>query len=139
MKFTTFRSILKLIEADDPFLTSEEARDLSSWAEETASTFGFSRWESIIATNFLLEPIQWKTFEFRSNSINIRVKGVIELKEIAKHFSMDRIMDAKETTYGGTKTPMDRANRPSFGFRMECDGDRCLRDFFSANKMRILD
>lgn len=46
-------------------------------------------------------------------------------------------MAAKEATYQGTLSLVDRKNRPNFGFRWEHDGEKTLKDFFIENGMTI--
>lgn len=82
----------------------------------------------------------WKSFFFESNQLFKTIKNRDmwdEIRNAYPHMSDDQLLDAKEATYGGTRPVEERVRRPNYGFRIEHDGEKILRDFFVENNMAL--
>lgn len=82
----------------------------------------------------------WKRFYFESNQFFDHINGMDDwrrLRAAYPKFDDERLLAAKEATYGGTRTLEQRDAMPNYGFRWEHDGKRTLKDFFEANGMKI--
>jgi hypothetical protein len=80
----------------------------------------------------------WKRFHFESNQFFDGIETPNEwilLRDAYPKLSDDELLAAKEATYRGTRTTEERLKRPNFGFRIEHDGEKTLRDFFVENGM----
>lgn len=77
----------------------------------------------------------WKRFYFESNHI----EGLADwqrLRDAYPRLTDEQLLDAKEATYSGYRPQEERDAMPNYGFRIEHDGQRTLRDFFNANGMK---
>jgi len=80
----------------------------------------------------------WKRFHFEANRFFDGIEGPSDwerLRAAYPEMNDDQLLDAKEATYGGTRSMDVRTMRPNFGMRMEHDGEKTLRDFFVENGM----
>lgn len=84
--------------------------------------------------------VPWKRFFFESNQFfdHINNRGDWDRLKLAyPELSDGQLLGAREATYGGHRSVAEREEHPNYGFRMEHDGDRTLRDFFNANNMSL--
>ena len=82
----------------------------------------------------------WRRFFFESNLFFDRVDGPDDwqrLRDAYPDLTDEQLLDAQEATYRGTRSQKLRDARPNYGFRMEHDGERTLRDFFVAYGMTL--
>lgn len=82
----------------------------------------------------------WKRFYLDSNMFFDYVEGMADwqrLRDAYPRFTDEQLLDAKEATYKGNRPQEERDAMPSYGFRLEHDGQRTLRDFFNANGMTL--
>jgi hypothetical protein len=82
----------------------------------------------------------WKPFFFESNQFFDTIRGMEDWKRLRNAyptFSDEDFLDAKEATWKGNLSEERRNAKPNYGFRMEHDGTKKLRDFFEENKMII--
>jgi hypothetical protein len=80
----------------------------------------------------------WKRFHFESNRFFDGVESPQDwqrLRNAYPELTDEKLLNAQEATYRGTRSLDDRAARPNFGFRSEHDGTKTLRDFFVENEM----
>lgn len=80
----------------------------------------------------------WKRFHFESNMFFDGIETPnewLDLRDAYPKLTDDELLAAKEATYRGTRSVEERLKRPNFGFRIEHDGGRTLRDFFVENGM----
>lgn len=78
----------------------------------------------------------WKTFFFESNRFFDYIKSIEDWNRLRATFSdmsIDQLLGAKEATYRGTRSMKSRESKPNYGFRIEHDGDKTLRDFMHEN------
>lgn len=83
---------------------------------------------------------QWTSFFFESNQFFQHISSLDEWQNLRRaypDYSDEKLLAAKEATYGGTRTREERAKHPNFGFRWEHDGEKTLKDFFVENKMEL--
>jgi acyl carrier protein len=82
----------------------------------------------------------WKPFFFESSQFFETISdmnGWENLRNAYPALSDEDFLNAKEATYGGNREPRERDEYPNYGFRSEHDGERLLKDFFSANNMEV--
>ncbi len=82
----------------------------------------------------------WKQFWFESNRYFDFVKNYddwIKLRTAYPELTDEQLLNAREATYNGTRDVALREKRPNYGFRIEHDGDKRLKDFFAANEMTL--
>lgn len=82
----------------------------------------------------------WKRFYFESNQFFDYIEGPADwqrLRDAYPRLTDEQLLGAEEATYGGNRTQEERDAMPNYGFRWEHDGQRTLRDFFSANEMTL--
>lgn len=80
----------------------------------------------------------WKRFHFESNRFFDSVEGPDDwnrLRQAYPKMTDDEILRAQEATYKGTRSIEIRNARPNYGWRIEHDGQKTLRDFFAENGM----
>ena len=80
----------------------------------------------------------WKPFFFESNQFFGKINNPEDwalLKAAYPFLCEDQLLDAKESTYKGHRRKEVRDVQPNYGFRIEHDGERTLRDFFKENGM----
>lgn len=81
----------------------------------------------------------WVPFFFESNQFFKTVDSPEVWEELCAAYpdlSDDELLAAKFATYNGTT---DQSNRTvkKYGFRIECDGEDTLADFFERNGMQV--
>lgn len=82
----------------------------------------------------------WVHFFFESNQFFDTIKDEKDwqrLRDAYPNLTDDELLNAKEATYEGSLSKDIRDKRPNYGFRIEHDGERTLRDFFKSNKMTL--
>jgi hypothetical protein len=82
----------------------------------------------------------WKRFHFESNRFFDTIEGPEDWERLCDAYpgmDDDELLSAKQATYGGTMRAEDMAEHPNYGFRLEHDGDKTLRDFFRENNMTL--
>lgn len=82
----------------------------------------------------------WERFFFESNQFFQYIGdegGWQRLRDAYPDLSDDDLLDAKEATYHGTRDCKERLQRPNYGFRLEHDGEKTLRDFFRDHGMEL--
>lgn len=75
----------------------------------------------------------WSRFFFESNQFFQHINGPADwerLRQAYPKLSDEKLLAAKEATYQGSLTPDYRAKHPNYGFRLEHDGEKTLKDFF---------
>ena len=83
---------------------------------------------------------KWKSFWFESNMFFDHVRNMSDWERLRSAYpkmSDDDLLNAKEATYDGHISLEERDTYPNYGFRIEHDGERTLRDFFNLNKMKL--
>lgn len=84
----------------------------------------------------------WRRFYFESNMFFDHIENMEDwqrLRDAYPSFTDEQLLDAKEATYGGHRLQEERDEFPNYGFRLEHDGERRLRDFFAENGMEVSD
>lgn len=82
----------------------------------------------------------WKRFFFESNLFFDHIENMSDWQRLCDAYPKltdTQLLDAKEATYGGHRTQQERDERPNYGFRLEHDGKRTLRDFFAKHGMEL--
>lgn len=80
----------------------------------------------------------WKQFHFEANQFFDNIAGPDDWQRLRNAYpklSDETLLNAKEATYRGTRAVEERAARPNFGFRIEHDGEKSLRDYFVEHDM----
>lgn len=84
----------------------------------------------------------WHSFFFESNQFFDHINGLYDWDRLRAAYpdkTEDELLDAREATYGGSRTREEMDARPNFGLRWEHDGERTLRDFFKEFGMKLPD
>lgn len=82
---------------------------------------------------------KWVPFFFESNRFFRTIEGPEDwqrLRNAYPEFTDEKLLESKETTYKGARSPEDRQLRPEYGLRFECDGEP-LSAFFERNGMSL--
>ena len=81
---------------------------------------------------------RWPPFYFDSNLFSDHVGSQQHFNKLCAAYGNDveKVLNAKEATYGGARDAEERARHPKYGFRFECDGEP-LRAFFERHGMHV--
>lgn len=83
---------------------------------------------------------KWKRFYFESNQFFDYIENLDDwqrLKSAYPRLSDDELLDAKQATYNGSLSQKVMDAHNNYGFRLEHDGDKTLRDFFKESGMEL--
>ena len=82
----------------------------------------------------------WKPFFFESNQFFQMVNSMDDWKKLQKaypNYSNEQLLTAREATWNGQRSLNVRLQNPNFGFRLEHDGEKTLKDFFIEHGMPL--
>jgi len=81
---------------------------------------------------------KWTAFYFDGNLFFGLIDSFAMFERLCAAYADDfeKVINAREATYDGTRDEEERKRFPIYGFRIECDGEP-LSKFFKRNNMHL--
>lgn len=77
----------------------------------------------------------WTTFWFESNQFFDWVKSPEDWEKVKAAYSQPGSLLSVDLLLDQAREAAPKGAHPKFGIRLECDGDKTLREFFAENGM----